>query len=155
MQSRLKMQREPKHARQDHNPLLCALPMSRPPVRGAGREGWQTIVLALREMPGEVRITHTHAHTHRLSECMRVETTNQHSEKVSYCYVMRNHSVCEIYSCLFPVRPSLHLVLALSLCLDCAFCFCPSGQFLSTVPSVPGSQCKGGPSIGGLPNTCT
>lgn len=55
------MQREPKHARGDQNPLLRALPMSRPLVRGAGREGWQTLVLALR---GDARGGEDHTHTH-------------------------------------------------------------------------------------------
>lgn len=47
--------------------------MSRPPVRGAAREGWQTLVSTPRGTPGEVRITHTR----RLPVCAGVENKTQ------------------------------------------------------------------------------
>lgn len=71
------MQGEPKHVRRDQTPLLCALPTPEPRVRGAGQEGWQTLVSALRGMPGEVRITHTKP-THTFTDFQwKGEKTNE------------------------------------------------------------------------------
>ncbi len=98
-ETQLKMQREPKHARHDQNPLLCALLMSRPPVRGAGREGWQTLVSALRGMPGEVRITHTKL-THTLTDLQYVWGRNDHLRLTNYVMAPSSQSSQSFYSLL-------------------------------------------------------